>query len=402
MTMIDAKLVGATGDGIHDDTVALQQALDVARTGNYTGVFLSAGRYRITSALFLRGTGVSLVGEGVRSVIVQDFHFHGQSGGGDTLWVMPEFDPHWLYPVAPVTHDSITLPGQVNISPGEALFLCDGRGATGLAEKRLGGVLPARDFHELAPCEYVDVAHTIYADGQTTITLKNPVIGTRDYANVAPAGKNGSDLYLQLRRLRIPASNITVANFAIDFADPKADCSIMVYYTRNASVGDITIVREPRPAPAYGGIAVTGCMDSRIKHITASGRAGVGLNSSRCCVVERCYVHSISMEECCTDNHLRNNFLRPTGGFGIRTNDMPCQRNMIVGNTIIGAAANYGAIILWEGRDNMVAGNSAANGDASIYIGSAPGTLAEGNMAQAVTHYGKDKALITGNSVSSR
>ena len=75
---------------------------------------------------------------------------------------------------------------------------------------------------------------------------------------------------------------------------------------------------------------------------------------------------------------------------------------MIVGNTIFSAAANNGAIILWEGRDNMVAGNVAANGDASIYIGSAPGTLAEGNMAQAVTHYGRDKALITGNSVSAR
>ena len=401
MTMIDAKLVGATGDGIHDDTVALQQALDVARTGNYTGVFLPAGRYRITSALFLRGTGVSLVGEGVRSVIVQDFHFHGQSGGGDTLWVMPEFDPHWLYPVAPVTHDTITLPGKANVSPGEALFLCDGRGAVGLAEKRLGGSLPPSVFHELAPCEYVDVAHAAYANGQTTITLKNPVIGTMDYANIAPAGKNGSDRYLHLRRFRIPASNITVANFAIDFADPKASCSVMVYYTRNASIGDISILREPTEA-GYGGITVTGSMGSRVKHFQASGHAGVALNSSRCCVVERCYVHSISMEECCTDNHIRNNFLRPTGSYGIRTNDMPCQRNMIVGNTIFSAAANNGAIILWEGRDNMVAGNVAANGDASIYIGSAPGTLAEGNMAQAVTHYGRDKALITGNSVSAR
>ncbi len=387
MAMVDARLAGAFGDGIHDDTAVIQKALDAAASGIFTGVFLPVGRYRTTAALTVAGVGVSLVGEGVRSVVAHDFHFHGQAGGGDTIWVMPQFRTPWLYPVEPVTADTITLSGSHAIAPGESLFLCNGRGGAGLAEAKMGGTLSPNIFRELAPCELVEVAQVGLERGRTIVTLKRPVIGANDYGNVVPTGAVAGERYLHIRRMGVPARSVTVANFAIDFVDARADCSVMVYYALLASINDITVLREPELG-GRGGITVTGCMCSRVEKVYSSGFAGVSLNSSRCCQVERCNIHSVAMEECCTDNHVRGNFLRANGGFGVRTNDMPCQRNIIAGNTILGAAPGYCAVNLWEGLDNIVEGNIAALGDASIVVGGARGTLVSGNVATAITGYG--------------
>lgn len=69
----DVKRYGAKGDGLHDDTRALQQALDSLSNpvtkfnmgkGAYMVVYLPAGTYCLSSTLVLKGKiGVSLIGE---------------------------------------------------------------------------------------------------------------------------------------------------------------------------------------------------------------------------------------------------------------------------------------------------------------------------------------------------
>lgn len=59
---------GAVGDGVVDDTVALQSALTSSRA-----VFVPAGTYRITNTLSV-GEGKSLTGAGQASVIIADGH----------------------------------------------------------------------------------------------------------------------------------------------------------------------------------------------------------------------------------------------------------------------------------------------------------------------------------------
>ena len=55
---------GAIGDGVADDTIALQSAIDAARSSNGT-LRLTDGQYRITSYLdWGEWTGISVVGDG--------------------------------------------------------------------------------------------------------------------------------------------------------------------------------------------------------------------------------------------------------------------------------------------------------------------------------------------------
>ena len=72
----------AVGDGVADDTVALQEALNHVKAGST--VYLPAGTYRITRTLDFnqpRPTGVLLVGHGSATVIQWD-----GPAGGHMLW----------------------------------------------------------------------------------------------------------------------------------------------------------------------------------------------------------------------------------------------------------------------------------------------------------------------------
>jgi hypothetical protein len=56
---------GATGDGVTDDTTAIQAALDAASTANGGTVYIPAGTYKCTASLYLIDTeNVMIVGEG--------------------------------------------------------------------------------------------------------------------------------------------------------------------------------------------------------------------------------------------------------------------------------------------------------------------------------------------------
>lgn len=69
------KDIGAVGDGIADDTAALQAGLDIlAANGNGAGgnitLFFPEGTYRITSTLHLNNTnGIALLGVGCNCTI---------------------------------------------------------------------------------------------------------------------------------------------------------------------------------------------------------------------------------------------------------------------------------------------------------------------------------------------
>jgi parallel beta-helix repeat protein len=58
------RAFGARGDGIHDDTAALQAALDHAAAAGAGVVVLPPGVYRVRTALVFRGDGCELIGDG--------------------------------------------------------------------------------------------------------------------------------------------------------------------------------------------------------------------------------------------------------------------------------------------------------------------------------------------------
>jgi hypothetical protein len=81
--VVSVKDFGAVGDGVTDDTAAIQAAID--SVAGPVCVLLPAGTYKTTSTIFLRRNGVRLVGQGPAVTKVQ---FVNASGGivfsGDT------------------------------------------------------------------------------------------------------------------------------------------------------------------------------------------------------------------------------------------------------------------------------------------------------------------------------
>lgn len=75
--VIEASAYGALGDNIHDDTQALQAAIDAAAAEGGGTVHLGTGTYRVSSSSAAEGgclllkAGVSLVGDGVGKTVIQ-------------------------------------------------------------------------------------------------------------------------------------------------------------------------------------------------------------------------------------------------------------------------------------------------------------------------------------------
>lgn len=74
--LISVKDFGAMGDGITDDTAAIQAAIDSRST--HVTIYLPTGRYKTTGTIYLRRNGVRLVGDGPAATEIQ---YVNASGG---------------------------------------------------------------------------------------------------------------------------------------------------------------------------------------------------------------------------------------------------------------------------------------------------------------------------------
>jgi len=78
----NVKRFGAIGDGLHDDTLNIQAALNATAAAGGGTVYLPPGTYVVSSALLLTASGVSVVGAGRTTTIIKN-----TSAGGDCLSV---------------------------------------------------------------------------------------------------------------------------------------------------------------------------------------------------------------------------------------------------------------------------------------------------------------------------
>jgi len=68
MAEINAQTAGAVGDGVTDDTVALQAAMDAVTSAGGGTLFLPSGTYRVTAPLVVHGKDLLIRGVGKRNI----------------------------------------------------------------------------------------------------------------------------------------------------------------------------------------------------------------------------------------------------------------------------------------------------------------------------------------------
>lgn len=92
-TPVNVQDYGAVGDGVADDTNAIQDAINAVGTSGGGTVYFPAGVYKITDTLFVRYSGVTLIGESEGSTtIAANTDFVGT--GGSIPDTMLQFNDH--------------------------------------------------------------------------------------------------------------------------------------------------------------------------------------------------------------------------------------------------------------------------------------------------------------------
>lgn len=112
---VSVKDFGAIGDGITDDTTAIQAAITSLNAGNYKSLYFPAGNYVIAGTINITASGVSIFGAGERQSIIN------QQNAVDTFVIEP-IDPNinGIYDVS-VCKLGIDYNAIVNPSSGVAI-----------------------------------------------------------------------------------------------------------------------------------------------------------------------------------------------------------------------------------------------------------------------------------------
>jgi type II secretory pathway pseudopilin PulG len=84
MGIVNVKSYGAEGDGVTDDTSAIQSAIDAAYTAGGGIVYVPEGTYLLSSSLVIKAN-VRLIGAGTRATILQ------QSGDGAVVYFQTDY-----------------------------------------------------------------------------------------------------------------------------------------------------------------------------------------------------------------------------------------------------------------------------------------------------------------------
>jgi hypothetical protein len=378
----------ARGDGKTDCTAALQKALTDAGAKGIARVIIPRGVYLCTKMLNVRGSDLSVVGDDGATLYI-NHHYSGTPGlTGIGLSAMPDFGSAY-YPIAPVTADQVVFSGPVPFQPGEWLMLCNGIGSTALLEAQWGGVLPPANFGGYSPCEYVQVKTLAQSGLDWLVTLMEPVIGADEYGNIANSGAPALSS-LHVRRIATPCSKIHLANIDFAFADSGANMSLQFGYVRDLHVEGVRVL-APYPTVTGGNGSIEGFGNHHAIFERIYSPIRILLNSARMCTIRDCALEGASLEETSTDNRIINNSFRCRDKIAVRLGDMPCRRNLIQGNTVLGAVADQGGIGIYEGIDNIISGNVVRGGVfPSIWLGDRTrGNLVSGNIADAYLDYAK-------------
>jgi hypothetical protein len=244
---VNVKTFGATGNGVTDDTAAIQAAINSTKGLPAPAVCFPAGRYRLTQALrpeidslTLQGPGATLIadpdmngmGQTVPEAILVDNGFpnqpisptNGLTIRGLAFEVRNGFPAGWPISAAViqlndcvgclVTGVSVTYTGSTNQIPGQLDGIATSQGTTGSIEKSVvtgipkAGIYLAGGTHDLTvtQCEVKNAVGPIAQEGFAISGAQRVSI-----TNSTAHNNNGPGLFIAVQAGG-PTSDVTVSN----------------------------------------------------------------------------------------------------------------------------------------------------------------------------------------------
>jgi hypothetical protein len=213
---IYASQVGAKCDGQHDDTIQIQNAIDMACSMGISRVELPFGRCTITSQINVRCDNIAIAGQGESATI--------------------------LAPTSSLSGSVLSIPG----------YGCTSIGA--LASDALAGTF------------------TLLAVADPTSVAANDFVLVRDSADAA----NGK---AQLNRVAAVQGNIITTADALskDFSANEGGVLAKCGLQQNVTIRDLGVAGVQATAPESGGIGISGCAFCKLRNVHVSDMTGQGI-----------------------------------------------------------------------------------------------------------------------------